>query len=212
MKKVILGLAVLANLAFSLEEITQAQIEYVDKECKNKNIAACVGLGDLYLFGLSGLNKDYKKAKFYFEKVCNKDKSIKQDKFFLEACTNLGLMYDNGLGVKQSYKKATELYNIACNGGDFGACQNIGTIYYGGNGVKKDAIKAAGYFRKACDGGIWVACKNFATYHYNYGDKSKASQYFKIACELGKNSLDVKNIPKHRENWEDACNKYSILK
>ena len=66
MKKVILILVVLANLAFSTEELTQTQIEYLDKECESGDSPICVGLGDSYLFGISGLNKDYKKAKFYF--------------------------------------------------------------------------------------------------------------------------------------------------
>ena len=212
MKKVILGLAVLANLAFSLEEITQAQIEYVDKECKNKNIAACVGLGDLYLFGLSGLNKDYKKAKFYLEKVCKKDKNIKQDDFFLEACTNLGLMYNNGFGVNQNHKKALELYNIACDGGFAAACQNIGWMYYNGQGMQRDMVKGAAYFRRACDSGNWMACSNFASYHYSFGDKSKAAQYLKKACNLGKDEYSVQNNPEYKSQWQKDCDMYDILK
>ena len=35
---------------------------------------------------------------------------------FGDAQVNLGLMYENGQGVKQDYKKAKDLYKKACDG------------------------------------------------------------------------------------------------
>lgn len=212
MKKVILVLAVLANLVFSAEGITQTQIEYIDKEFDRGNSSACVGLGDGYLFGVAGFNKDYKKAKFYLEKVCKKDKNMKQDKSFLEACVNLGLMYDNGFGVKQNHKKAIELYSIACDGGSATACSNIGVMYEKGQGVQIDIVKGIAHYRRACDKGNVVGCWNFAAYHYNYGDKGKATEYFKKTCDLGKDDYDTQSIPENKNQWQKACDMYDILK
>ncbi|WP_298062765.1 hypothetical protein [uncultured Campylobacter sp.] len=77
MKKVILVLAVLANLAFSAEELTQAQIEYFDKECEGRNLKYCTVIGEYY-FMVGGERIDYKKAKYYFEKVCKMDKAVQK--------------------------------------------------------------------------------------------------------------------------------------
>ena len=103
-------------------------------------------------------------------------------------------MYNNGFGVNQNHKKALELYNIACDGGFAAACQNIGWMYYNGQGMQRDMVKGAAYFRRACDSGNWMACSNFASYHYSFGDKSKAAQYLKKACNLGKDEYSVQNI------------------
>ena len=212
MKKVILVLVALANLAFSAEELTQAQIEYLDKECESGDSPICVGLGEGYLFGTPGFNKDYKKAKFYFEKVCKEDKNIKQDNFYLEACTNLGLMYQDGFGVKPNYKKAFELYSIACDGGTTTACSNIGFMYAHGHGVQRDIVKGAAYYRRACDKGDVGGCYNFASYHYNYGDKGKAAEYLKKACDLGRDDYSTQNYPKYKNQWQKSCDMYDILK
>ena len=42
----------------------------------------------------------------------------------LSSCNNLGVMYENGSGVRQNYERALELYGIACDRGLNGACVN----------------------------------------------------------------------------------------
>ena len=213
MKKIIICLTVLANSVFSLDGLTQAQIDYFSEECKNGNTPFCAGLGEIYLLGALNFNKDYEKAKFYLEKVCKKDKSIKQDEYFLEACSNLGSIYETGgFGVKQNYKKAIEAYAIACDGGFAIACSNIGFLYESGQGVQKDMSKGIAYYKKACDKGGAVGCYNLASYYYNYGDKNKDVVYLKKACDLGKNNNDIQNIPRNKTIWLKACDLYNILK
>ena len=36
------------------------------------------------------------------------------------SCGSLGFLYDNGQGVRQDYKKASELYSKACDMGEAG--------------------------------------------------------------------------------------------
>ena len=48
---------------------------------------------------------------------------------------NLGIMYDDGHGVKQSYEKAVEWYGKAAKQGYAGAQCNLGFMYYNGHGV-----------------------------------------------------------------------------
>ena len=77
-------------------------------------------------------------------------------------CYNLGVMYNNGLGVKQNYFKAVKLYNKACDGGNAVGCYNLGVMYNNGQGVKQDYFKAKELFGKACDGGNNGGCKGYA--------------------------------------------------
>ena len=112
MRKITLGLMVLVSLVFA--DITQEQIKDFDKRCKDGDSFRCGLLGECYLSGAEGLSKDYKKAKFYLEKVCKKGNE--KDGYFLEACTNLGVLYYNGgYGVPQDYKKALKFCTLACD-------------------------------------------------------------------------------------------------
>ena len=211
MRKIALGLVVLVSL-LCVEALgwTQEQIKDFDKQCKDGDSLRCGALGQGYLQGVEGLGKDYKKAKFYLEKVCKKGNE--KDEHFAAVCTDLGLLYDKGgYGVPQDSKKALKFYTLACDKGDATACQNLGVMYYSGKGVPQDRVKGAGYFRRACDAGSWMACKNFAVYHYNSGNQSKAAQYFKKACEMGRNDPNTQNVPEDREAWQEACNMSSIL-
>jgi len=45
-----------------------------------------------------------------------------------DACLGLGLAYEVGAGVKQSYSKANALYEKACNLGDAMGCFNLGVL------------------------------------------------------------------------------------
>ena len=47
-------------------------------------------------------NKDFPKAALLYEKGCNGGSAL--------GCSLLGLMYEDGKGVKQDYVKATSLY------------------------------------------------------------------------------------------------------
>ena len=52
------------------------------------------------------------------------------------ACVLLGIMYDNGEGVKQDSFKAAELYRQACDGKNALGCTNLGVMYDEGKGVQ----------------------------------------------------------------------------
>ena len=77
------------------------------------------------------------------------------------SCFNLGLLYDEGRGVRQDYKKASELYSKACDMGYAGGCYNLGFLYNNGQGVRQDKRTAKEYFGKACDLGDQGGCNNY---------------------------------------------------
>ena len=55
---------------------------------------------------------------------------------------NLGVMYENGEGVRQDYVKAVDWYAKAANKGLSIAQFNLGAMYYNGKGVPQSYAKA----------------------------------------------------------------------
>ena len=51
---------------------------------------------------------------------------------------NLGVMYENGQGVRQDYVQAVQWYRKASEQGDAQAQYNLGLMYYDGRGVRQD--------------------------------------------------------------------------
>ena len=59
---------------------------------------------------------------------------------------SLGLMYNNGLGVKQDYKESAKWYRRSVEQGHTEAQYNLGVMYGNGNGVKQDDVYAHMWF------------------------------------------------------------------
>ena len=72
--------------------------------------------------------------------------NFQKNEVFSEACYNLGVMYHQGEGISQDYKKAIEYYSMPCDAGNGFACTNLGYMYDNGRGVEKSLAKAAKYF------------------------------------------------------------------
>jgi len=62
---------------------------------------------------------------------------------------NLGLMYDNGLGVQRNYAKAVKWYRLAAKQGASSAQTNLGILYANGQGVLQDNVLAHSWFNLA---------------------------------------------------------------
>ena len=109
---------------------------------------------DLFLQGVNAYNKgNYKQATKFYKQAC--------DDGFAESCTNLGVLYDSGRGVKQNYTQAAKLYEQACDGDDAVGCFNLGVSYYNGQGKKQNFSTAKKYFGKACDLGEQQGCDDY---------------------------------------------------
>lgn len=85
--------------------------------------------------------KNYERAKTLLEDAIAKGYSL--------AAVELGLLYDNGLGVETDLKKALELYQVAADAGWGVAYSNIGDLYRLGLGVEKDEAKALEHYDQA---------------------------------------------------------------
>jgi uncharacterized protein len=78
------------------------------------------------------------------------------------AANNVGLLYQNGLGVKQDYGQALAWYRKAAGNRSTEALNNIGVLYDTGHGVRQDYAEAAQWYGKA-------AKRGFAEAQYNLG-------------------------------------------
>lgn len=200
--KVILGLAVTSAFVFANEDL-----KTLEKECENGVAKSCYLAGGQYYTGYLEAKQDYEKALKYYTKGCEA-KEDSEDKF--SSCTQLGLMYFFGQGVEKNLKKAVELYEKACDGKNSNGCLGLADAYDNGIVVKQDKIKAAAMHRNNCDeNNNFVSCYLFALISEN-SDKQKTAIYYKKACDIGKDDMKVQLL--NQGEWQDACNKYEILK
>ncbi|CUU79728.1 sel1 repeat family protein [Campylobacter hyointestinalis subsp. hyointestinalis] len=65
-------------------------------------------------------NRDYFKAKKYFQKACEGENA--------GGCVSLGFLYELGQGVKQNKLKAKELYGRACDMGVQLGCEDYARL------------------------------------------------------------------------------------
>nr|WP_275897254.1 tetratricopeptide repeat protein [Helicobacter suis] len=63
------------------------------------------------------MSKNYSKAIEYYQKAADMGNAF--------ACNNLGVMYENGTGVKRNKAIARQYYQKACNMGNKRGCENI---------------------------------------------------------------------------------------
>lgn len=94
-------------------------------------------------------NRNYPEALASFSKAADRGQP--------EAQYYLGILYRDGLGVKQDDQKTLMWFQKAADQGDLKAQANIGFIYANGLGVTPDLNKAAFWYRKSADGGYSVA-------------------------------------------------------
>lgn len=71
---------------------------------------------------------------------------------------NLGLLYQEGKGVRQDHPKAIKWYEKSANQGYSSAQHALGVIYYNGRGVRQNSATAKEWFGKACDNGEQMGC------------------------------------------------------
>ena len=79
-----------------------------------------------------------------------------------EAQFNLGLIYDNGLGVTEDNQEAVKWYRRAAEQGLTEAQNNLGLMYEKGEGISEDVKEAVRWYRRAALLGLAEAQVNLA--------------------------------------------------
>ena len=101
------------------------------------------------------------------ETVKNLRPWVKKKKAWAQA--QMGQMYRDGEGVKQSYKMARRLYDLAAQQGDADAMYDLGQMYKHGEGVEQSYEKAFEYYEQAAQLGLASAQNNLGNM-YAKGD------------------------------------------
>ncbi|MBF0311547.1 MAG: sel1 repeat family protein [Magnetococcales bacterium] len=77
-----------------------------------------------------------------------------------EAQYKLGVMFENGDGVSQDYKKSVKWFRLAAEQGFLSAQNNLGFMFLEGRGVIQDYKEAMQWFRLAAERGLSAAQNN----------------------------------------------------
>ncbi|MFT4976298.1 MAG: TPR repeat protein [Myxococcota bacterium] len=88
-------------------------------------------------------------------------KSCKEE-LFAPACTSLGELYLEGVGVPQDVTEAHAFITEGCEADDWWGCYQLGRLYQRGIGVDADAARAAELFTAACDNAVPQSCTALA--------------------------------------------------
>jgi TPR repeat protein len=73
------------------------------------------------------------------------------------AQTQVGMMYEHGLGIPQDYTQAVALFRLAADRGNFIGQYNLSAMYKKGTGVKQDYAEAAKWLKLAAEQGFGQA-------------------------------------------------------
>jgi TPR repeat protein len=121
-----------------------------------------------------------------YEKV---HRVLRVDPSFVRAQYNLGIMYEQGYGVKQDFKQAVVLYRKAAEQGYAGAQCALGIMYHQGQGVQQDFKQAVAWYRKAVEQGHAHAQYHLGRMYYNgqgvQQDFKQAVAWYQKAAEQG---------------------------
>ena len=175
--------------------------------------------------------KDYAKAAKLYGAACD---LYKGGEYRAKGCLNIGLLYEKGLGVKQSYGAARNCYQRACSDGDTSNCINLGVLYENGQGEDQSLAKARELYEKACNAGDEKGCSHLARLNdkeqhiasqdpltiaqiaqefEKKGDRAKAKELYGKACDggLAEGCLNLgvliqSNPRKANPLYEKACN------
>ncbi|MDC0296786.1 sel1 repeat family protein [bacterium] len=102
---------------------------------------------------------------------------------------NLGLMYEQGIGVGKNEKEAVVWYGKSAMQGNSAAQFNLGVLYENGRGTKVDFAKANAWYRKASVQGDPLAIGNLGML-YVRGDGVKVNRVAGVALLLMSATMD----------------------
>jgi TPR repeat protein len=151
----ILGLAYQMGKGVPADDAEAAR--WYRKAADQKFAQAEVALGSLYINGDGVPAADLTEAARLFLSAAEAGDRLGQ--------LNIGISYEQGVGVVQSYTLALKWYRMAATQGDPDAAVNLGYLYYQGLGTPKDNAAAARWYRVAADHGSNMAQLNLGLMH-----------------------------------------------
>lgn len=150
-------------------------LEILSSVCKKGYVDSCMYLADYY-----DNKQKYTESASYLSEACDNGSDV--------GCNRLGVIYQQGKYLTQSYPAAVELYNKTCQHNYGWGCFNLAQLYYEGRGVDVDDSKASSLFAKGCKAGHSDSCATLG-WTYESGklgkkDLAKAKEWYEKACKL----------------------------
>ncbi|KAJ2756283.1 hypothetical protein H4S06_003316, partial [Coemansia sp. BCRC 34490] len=127
---------------------TKHAVRLLEKLAEQKNGHACYRLAQIYSGGLGGIERDYKKAIYWYDRLEQVGSSVGHSR--------VGLMLSKGEGTadgKPDPKGAMKRFEIGAAKGDTASQYELGRIYIEGTIVAKDLDLGLEYARLAAEGG-----------------------------------------------------------
>ena len=133
------------------------------------------------------LGRAYQKANNFAGAIYQYRRAAEQG--FALAQSNLGKMYQDGLGVPKDLGQAVAWYRKAAEQGFAAAHSNLGVMYQNGWGVPKNFGQAVAWYRKAAEQGFAAAHSNLGVMYQNGSGVPKnfgqAVAWYRKAAEQG---------------------------
>lgn len=156
-------------------------IKEIEAKAFDGNPEAQHDLAAIYTAGHADVPQNYDRASFWFRQAAQNGVA--------NARYNLGVLYHQGLGVRQDMSEAIKWYKSAASLNHPEAQYNLGIAYIEGIGVNYDPGKAAKYFEKAANGGIMEAAYNLGLIYENgllgQSQPDEALLWYKTAADHG---------------------------
>lgn len=157
-KKILIHISIVLTLLFGFATSVMAEEHYrttvIKSQAKSGDVYGQLSLGLLYYYGDSDVGLDYRKAHEWLLKSAKQGNDSAQ--------IYLGLMYEEGKGVRQDYTKASEYYLKAAKQNNSEAQIFLGKMYEDGNGVPQSKAQAKEWFGKACDNNEQNGCDAYS--------------------------------------------------
>jgi len=137
----LLTIILLYTGAFSTRIIAQVVYnEQLVQKAKNGDAEAQNNLGWCYWAG-SGVDQDYEKAVYWYEKAASQDNAMAQ--------YNLAICYGNGYGVAKNIKESVKWFGKSADKGNSEARYQYALYLLNGTYVAKDTLAALAYMEAA---------------------------------------------------------------
>lgn len=104
-------------------------------------------------------------------------------------CVNLGVMYEQGLGVEVNEERAVSLFEKGCATNAERGCTNLGVMTQKGRGTAQNYARAISLFEEGCVRNDPMGCRRLGiTFEQGIGvpqDHSRALDSYRRGCDLG---------------------------
>jgi TPR repeat protein len=125
--------------------------------------------------------KDYAEAMRWYREAADQGNA--------QAQSNIGVLYENGLGVAQDDVEAGRWYGKAADQGNASSQNNVGRLFEKGHDYAKAYVEAMGWYRKAADRGNALAQNHIGLLYQNgWGvaqDSAEAQVWMQKAAAAG---------------------------